>query len=108
MRIEIERVFSSKLGAVVASFVLAACLTFSPSPSETARGFSTASVNSTVSNTASKGDRLTSSHPNTPTPAAARPAQVTAKHSGKIPVGCEAAVSRLIHSADLSARRCVT
>jgi hypothetical protein len=100
--------FSRKLVAVVASLVIAACLTFSPWPHETARGFSIVSVSSSVVNAASKGDRLTSSRANTPAPTAARPERVTANHSEKILVGCEAAVSRLIHSADFRARRCVT
>jgi hypothetical protein len=102
-----RRVFSSKL-AIVGSLVIAVCLTFTPSLYEAARGFSTASVSSTGSNVASKGDRLTSSHPRTFVRTAARLEGVTANYSGKIPVGCEAAVSRLIHSADFRARRCVT
>jgi hypothetical protein len=105
---QIGRFFSSTLLAVVASLILAACLTFSPSPYDTAGGFSTASVGSPVSNMASKGDRLTSRHPNASARTAARPERLTAKQSGKIPVGCEAAVSRLVHSADFGARRCVT
>jgi hypothetical protein len=36
-----ERFFSSKLVAVVAFFVIGACLTFSPSTYETSRGFLT-------------------------------------------------------------------
>jgi hypothetical protein len=106
------RVFSSKLAAIVGSLVIAACLTFTPSPSpslyEAARGFSTAGVSSTASNVASKGDRLTSSRLRTIGRIAARPEGATAKRSGKIPIGCEAAVSRLIRTADFSARRCVT
>jgi hypothetical protein len=103
-----DRVFSSKLAAIVGSLVIAVCLTFTPSLHEAARGFSTVGVSSPVSNAASKGDRLTSSHTKTPAPTAARPERVTANHSEKIPVGCEAAVSRLIRSADNRARRCVT
>jgi hypothetical protein len=102
-----RRVFSSKL-AIVGSLVIAVCLTFMPSLYEAARGFSTASVISAARNVASKGDRLTSSHLRTSVRTAARPEGVTANYSGKIPVGCEAAVSRLIHSADFRARRCVT
>ena len=52
---QIERFFSSKLVAAVGSVVIAACLVFSPSPYDTARGFSAASVSTAVSNTASKG-----------------------------------------------------
>jgi hypothetical protein len=105
---QIGRCFSSTLVAVVASLILAACLTFTPSPYDTASGFSTASVDFPVTNTASKGDQLTSRHPNASARTAARPERLTSKQSGKVPVGCEAAVSRLVHSADFSARRCVT
>ena len=104
---QIERFFSSKLVAVIASFVIAACLSFSAWPYDTAGGFSTASVRSPVSNTASKGDRLTSKHPSSAREAAG-PQQTSAKHSGKIPIGCETAFSKLAHRADLSARRCIT
>ena len=93
---------------MIGSLVIAACLTFSSSPYDTARGFSIASASSPVSNTASKGDRLTSRHPNSSARGATQPEQVTAKHSGKIPVGCETAFSKLAHRADLSARRCIT
>ena len=41
---QMERFFSPKLVAVVASFVIAACLTFTLSPHKTARGFSTVSA----------------------------------------------------------------
>jgi hypothetical protein len=105
---QIERFFSSKLGAVIASFVIAACLSFSAWPYDTAGGFSTASVSSPVSNTASKGDRLTSRHPNASARVVTRPEDVTANGRGKIPVGCETASSKLAHRADLSARRCIT
>ena len=77
------------------------------SPYDTARGFSAASVSTAVSNTASKGDRLTSKHPSSAREAAG-PQQTSAKHSGKIPIGCETAFSKLAHRADLSARRCIT
>jgi hypothetical protein len=103
-----HRVFSSKLAGIMGSLVIAVCLTFTPSLYEAARGVSTASVSSAASNVASKGDRLTTSHLRTSVRTAARPEGVTANYSGKIPVGCEAAVSRLIHSADFRARRCVT
>jgi len=105
---QIHRFFSSKLAAVVGSLVIAICLTFTTSAYEAARGLSITSANLTVSNTASKGDRLTSSYSKAPAFTAAGPEQVTAKHSGKIPIGCETAVSRFVHSADLRARRCVT
>ncbi len=109
---QIGRCFSSTLVTVVTSLILAACLTLSPSPYDTASGFSTASAGFPVSNTVSKGDRFTSRHLNAAARTAARPERLTAKQSGKqsgkIPVGCEAAVSRLVHSADFSARRCVT
>jgi hypothetical protein len=104
---QIERFFSSKLVAAVGSVVIATCLAFSPSPYDTARGFSAASVSTAVSNTASKGDRLTSKHPSSAREAAG-PQQTSAKHSGKIPIGCETAFSKLAHRADLSARRCIT
>lgn len=50
-----ESFLSSKFMAVAGSLVIGACLTFSPSPYDTARGDSTASARSHVSNTASKG-----------------------------------------------------
>ena len=103
-----QRLSSSKETTLIGSLVIAACLTFSPSLYETARGFSTVSVSSTVSNAASKGDRLTNNHPNTSARTAAGAEQVTAKRSGKIPIGCEAAFSQLVHLVDFSARRCVT
>src|SRR6185437_7137466 len=79
--------------ALVGSLALAACLTIPPSPYDAARGFSTTL---TISNTASKGDRLT-----------ARPRQAPAMHSGKLPVGCETAVSRFARGGDFTARRCI-
>ena len=102
-----ERFFSSKLVAVVGSVVIAAYVAVPPPPYETARGFSTVRVSTTVSNTASKGDRLTSKHASSAREAAG-PQQTSAKYSGKIPVGCETAFSKLVHRADLSARRCIT
>ena len=105
---QIERFFSSKLVAAIGSVVIAACLAFSPLPYDTARGFSAASVSTAVSNTASKGDRLTSRHPNASARVVTRPEDVTANGRGEIPVGCETASSKLAHRADLSARRCIT
>jgi hypothetical protein len=67
-----QRFFSLRWATLVGSLALAACLTFSLSSYDTARGFSIASVSSPVSNTASKGDRLTSRHPNASAPAAMR------------------------------------
>ena len=82
-----QRFFSLRWAAIIGSLVIAACLTFSSSPYDTARGFSIASVSSPVSNTASKGDRLTSRHPNSSARGDTQPEQVTAKHAGKFPSG---------------------
>jgi hypothetical protein len=103
-----QRFFPLRWAAIIGALVLAACLTISPWPYDAARGFSIASVTSPVSNTASKGDQLTSGHPKSSARATAQPEQITAKHSGKIPVGCETAFSKLAHRADLSAARCIT
>jgi hypothetical protein len=103
-----ESFLSSKFMAVAGSLVIGACLTFSPSPYDTARGDSTASARSHVSNTASKGDRLTSRHSDVSARAATRPEQIIPPPSGKIPAGCEPVFSKLAHWHDLSARRCIT
>lgn len=105
---QIERFFSLKLVAVVGSIVIAACLIFAPLRYETARGFSTATVSSPMSNTASKGDRLTSRQPNASARAVTGTEHVTANGRRKIPVGCEPAFSKLAQRADVSARRCIT
>ena len=105
---QIGRSFSSKLVAAFASLVIPACLMFSAWPVDTARGLSTASVNAPVSNTARKGDRLTSTHSNVSARVAPGREQVTAKPAGKIPVGCETAFSKLDKRADLSSSRCIT
>jgi hypothetical protein len=55
-------VFQIEVGGIIGSFVLVTCLTISPSPYDAARGLSIASVTSPVSNTASKGNCLTSTH----------------------------------------------
>ena len=80
---QIGRSFSSKLVAAFASLVIPACLMFSAWPVDAARGLSTASVNAPVSNTARKGDRLTSTHSNVSASTVARREQVTAKPTGK-------------------------
>ena len=105
---QIGRSFSSKLVAAFASLVIPACLMFSAWPVDAARGLSTASVNAPVSNTARKGDRLTSTHSNVSASTVARGELVTAKPTGKIPDGCETAFSKLDKRADLSSSRCIT
>ena len=100
-------VFPIKWAAIIGSFVLVTCLTISPSPYDAARGLSIASVTSPVSNTASKGNCLTSTHP-TSARATAQPQRTTARHSGKILVGCETAFSQFADRADFRAARCVT
>ena len=69
---------------LIESLVIAACLTFTPSLYEAARGFSTAAISSTASNVSSKGDRLTSSRLETSARTATRAVRITAKQSGKI------------------------
>ncbi len=103
-----QRFFPLRWAAVIGCLALAACLTISTWPHDAARGFSIASVTAPVSNTALKGDRLTSRHPNSSVRAIAQTEQIIAKYSGKIPVGCETAFSKLAYRADLRAARCIT
>ncbi len=105
--VAIESFLSSKFVAVAGSLVIGACLTFSPSPYDTARGDATASARSHVINTASKGDRLTSRRSDVSAQAATRPEQSTPTPRGNIPAGCELAFSKLAHWHDVSARRCI-
>ena len=106
---QMDRFFPSKFVAVINSFILASLLAFLLSLHGTlpvSGAPKASSASSAMSNSVLKGDRLTSVQSR----ASVRvelPKVVTMRASRKVPIGCEAAFSRLVHSTNFSTR-CVT